>query len=572
MATQSPDVSIPMQEIKPIASPPTPTETAQVPVVDQDTAGIVAQITQLAEQATNSSVATDGIAQIATLDEAADSPSTPDQKGNEIIYDDPHQDPLILETEKQILRATNFDSQVVNNDRTAGLDSYSNVWQRVNARENIHGWNDFIDKNPDKAKAYAERGHPGLKQVFEGRERLRQHNENQQRIEAARPKTIQEDATFRAFMDNPRDGLNTRVWSDVPRSESLTGQQYDEKARSIRAQMELEFRAQHPEVWAQFHSDPSREKTPDGVKPPTTTQDGSIMSSVEEDDSLQNPKEEVQINPPLYEAEQVQSEEEIGYRIKKQIPDAAQALDHDDLEKRRQELKTRPQIGSVALTDTLVGVDQSSKFAWVPTDKIVGKTWENPDGWASEIEARKGRVVQVAGEIINSGGDQKVMEHVFHINKAGERIKLTAINGPSGPMYYVDDGTHRVSACMAAGLTEIPCDIKNITYPLEQIALNGEQVEDWRIKIARGLIDGEINEHTDAKGNKMQKLVVKSEVLPWIRTTAQHNLLKISRIYEKLYPGSLDNLKIPRDALIDPVANNYFMLGRWEEWTQSHPK
>lgn len=33
-----------------------------------------------------------------------------------------------------------------------------------------------------------------------------------------------------------------------------------------------------------------------------------------------------------------------------------------------------------------------------------------------------------------------------------------------------------------------------------------------------------------------------------------------------MYPGTLDNLPIPKEALLDPVANNYFMAGRWQEW------
>jgi len=279
-------------------------------------------------------------------------------------------------------------------------------------------------------------------------------------------------------------------------------------------------------------------------------------------------KETMQAVAPKYEIKPVGSAEEVNQRIRKQVTDAMKALTMDDLEKRRLELKSRPQIGSVALTDSLVGVDQQSIFKWVPTDKIVGRTWETPDSWASEIEARKGRVVRVAEEIIGSNGNPEVMEHVFHIKKAHERIKLTAIDGPAGPMYYVDDGTHRVSASMVAGLSEIPCDVKAVSYPLEQIATNDNevQVEDWRIKIELGLIDGQIQDSMDSHGKKIKKLVVRSKVLPWIRTTSQHGLLTISRIYENLYPGSLDNLKVPREALIDPVANNYFMLGRWEEW------
>jgi hypothetical protein len=60
--------------------------------------------------------------------------------------------------------------------------------------------------------------------------------------------------------------------------------------------------------------------------------------------------------------------------------------------------------------------------------------------------------------------------------------------------------------------------------------------------------------------------VVEKEVVPWIRTTSQAEMIQISRMYERLYPGAFDKLDIPRDALVDPIANNHFMAGRWKEW------
>lgn len=271
------------------------------------------------------------------------------------------------------------------------------------------------------------------------------------------------------------------------------------------------------------------------------------------------------------EVKAVTSEQEVTQRIQEQVTKSMKGLSLEDIEQRRQELKARPQLGSVALSDTLVGIDQQPTFAWVQTDKIAGRTWEQPDSWASEIESRKGRIAQVGKEITDSAEHPENIEHVFHPQKSNERIKLTAIDGPQGPIYYVDDGTHRVAAGMAVGLSEIPCDVKKVAYPLEQVTSDTYKAEDWQRKIELGLIDGQIQDVQTSNGETIKRLNVRSEVLPWIRTTSQADLIKISRAYEQMYPGSLDNLKIPKQALLDPIANNYYMAGRWDEWIRMNP-
>ena len=139
-------------------------------------------------------------------------------------------------------------------------------------------------------------------------------------------------------------------------------------------------------------------------------------------------------------------------------------------------------------------------------------------------------------------------------------------------MYSVDDGSHRVAGAKAAGLHEIPCDVKRIKYPLERMTNNGNDIADWQRKIDLGLIQGKVETLQNSDGKISYKLTVQKEVLPWIRTTSQSDLIKISRVYERMYPNSLDNLDVPRDALIDSIANNYFMAGRWNEWEEKFSK
>lgn len=275
-------------------------------------------------------------------------------------------------------------------------------------------------------------------------------------------------------------------------------------------------------------------------------------------------------NVRVVEHRSVTSGQEIQQALQKQIPVEMSQMNDNILDQRRQKLAERPILSSGALRDAAVGASEQPTFAWVRTDKIVGMAQIRSGGWSSEIEARKGRVVKVAREIIESGEHPENTEHIFHADKKSERIKVTAISGPNGPMYLVDDGTHRVSGAMVAGLTEIPCDVSEIRYPINQTTTDSGEALDWQNKIRLGLIDGSVEEYTSPNGVKMNRLTVKSETVPWIRTHSQADLIKVSLVYEKLYPGSLDKLKIPRDALVDPIANNFYMAGRWDEWVTQH--
>lgn len=275
-----------------------------------------------------------------------------------------------------------------------------------------------------------------------------------------------------------------------------------------------------------------------------------------------------ELQPKPNELETVKSEEEIAQRLKEQIPQYTKEATDEELDARRQTLREKPQLSGFTLKDTLVGLPQETQFAWVQVDKIVGRSMKTQDGWSDEIAARQGRVVQVARNLINSNAQN--IEEIFHPARPMERIKITQIPGPSGPMYYVDDGTHRVSGAMTAGLKEIPAEVKKISYPLEDIApidpdKQSYQIYEWEKLIELGLVDGKVVDHVFSDGTKGKKLIVQKEVLPWIRSS-QGDLIEISHVYEQLYPGSLDNLPIPKEALLDPIANNFYRAGRFEEW------
>ena len=78
-------------------------------------------------------------------------------------------------------------------------------------------------------------------------------NEKAERKRKERESTrLEYNEIFKSFMNDPVDGLNARIWRGVPREESLTGHQYDEKKAIIYPQMIREFAQKHPDVWAKY--------------------------------------------------------------------------------------------------------------------------------------------------------------------------------------------------------------------------------------------------------------------------------------------------------------------------------
>lgn len=231
-------------------------------------------------------------------------------------------------------------------------------------------------------------------------------------------------------------------------------------------------------------------------------------------------------------------------------------------------LEQQPVVDSKIFKDAEYGLEDEPMLLWVQTDKIVGRPSADSfqDGWAHEYERRAGRIQEISAEL--SSEKPLSVERVFHINNKEQRIQLAAYDGPEGPMYDVRDGSHRVAGTMRAGIVEFPASVRRVRFEFSFVGRNEDQAFDIRKKIELGLIQGEVSEQQDEQGKKYFVYTIKNEIVPWLHTTSQKDLIKISRTYEKLYPGALEKLPIPRDILVDPVANNYYMARRWGEWEQ----
>jgi hypothetical protein len=237
----------------------------------------------------------------------------------------------------------------------------------------------------------------------------------------------------------------------------------------------------------------------------------------------------------------------------------------EDTEARMAQLAKEPVIdGDKHLREAITGLEPESHFEWIPTDKIVG-TWGFRDkGWATEFSERKGRLKEVAKEIL----DGKV-EEVFHPTKeTNQRIRLISIPGPAGNIYLAADGSHRVGAAKMLELGKIPCEVQSVTYPRNIETIDESQAENWQRSIDLGLIKGTV-QTTEYQGKKLYTLTVEEEVVPWISADSW-SAAKVSQLYEQLYPGSLDDLQVPKEVLTNFAANNAYHSDHWEEWKQRY--
>lgn len=205
------------------------------------------------------------------------------------VYENPADDPAIREVEETITRITNRDVEQIQKGmwgESAARESsgmgYGDVWTREFNRVYMQQWDNFLSRYPEKAEAYRDKFEP-IKIAFDRQERLRQYREQREREERERIKTIDDDPIFRDFMDNPQTGLNARVWEGVSREESLTGQQYDAKAKVIREQMMREFASQHPDIAAQYGVEVAKAEKPQEAttETPETAQPAEAEERIE---------------------------------------------------------------------------------------------------------------------------------------------------------------------------------------------------------------------------------------------------------------------------------------------------
>ena len=265
----------------------------------------------------------------------------------------------------------------------------------------------------------------------------------------------------------------------------------------------------------------------------------------------------------------VSSNEEISQKSVVSYIQTEKAAGTLNAESDYEKLKAEPVIDTKNFYDVEPSRTEKSSFELVDTEKIVGRPNADnyEDGWAHEYNERQGRIGEIVDQINNPENEAGV-ERIFHTeDQPGDRIKLASYEGPAGPIYSVFDGTHRVAGVKASGLEKMPAEVFRTEYPYEKTTANKEEVADWQDKIDRGFITGSI-ETVETEDGERSVLKVENEVLPWIRAQSQNDIFKINQIYEKQYPGALEQVGFPKETLTDRTALWAYMDGNFDQWKQ----
>lgn len=234
-------------------------------------------------------------------------------------------------------------------------------------------------------------------------------------------------------------------------------------------------------------------------------------------------------------------------------PDLAQ----DVLVERQRELQSRPHLGSHTLMHAIVHPDQhKSRFAWIEVDKVIGRQSFLGGDWSTEMPSKTGKITALARSLSNPTPDD--VEQLFRIKQKDEPIIAIAINGPAGPIYYIEDGTHRTVAAMVLGLKYIPVNLWQIGYPLVDSTYNKDLIGQWRTKLSQGYITGNLDtvKKPGEKGPILKtNLNVTNEVLPWARCPNGRGR-EISRVYTQVYPDSLNPDQYPIGQIFPTPQRN----------------
>ena len=166
----------------------------------------------------------------------------------------PNAHPLIEELEKNILKKTNTDPRVVEaarEGRVQGLGGHGELWNRAFNHYYRQGWDSFIQIHPELAQRYKD--YEPITKAYE-RQEYQRELDGQRKQPPPKPRSLQEDPQYRAFIDHAQTGLNARVWEGVSPSEPLTGKEYGERAKIIRGQMDQQFTSKRPDIVRKYNN------------------------------------------------------------------------------------------------------------------------------------------------------------------------------------------------------------------------------------------------------------------------------------------------------------------------------
>ncbi len=244
-----------------------------------------------------------------------------------------------------------------------------------------------------------------------------------------------------------------------------------------------------------------------------------------------------------------------------QIPQELRTTTDEELKRKQAELTTLPYMRGIDAEVILLESGEDLGFQMAKTNKIAGSISPVFKDWSSEIESRKGRAVDVAKRLLNPG--EFGIEQTFHLQEPIKAIRLKKIDGPNGPIYFVEDGTHRVSGVKLLQMKSIPARVEDMTSISSVETSAGELKREWQRRIKAGLIDGDISERPNGSKTTYY-LKIKNQALPWMSLPGP-TFTKFCQTYKRLYPDFPNGLKtlkgvdITSQDLSSSEAFGYFM-------------
>ena len=223
--------------------------------------------------------------------------------------------------------------------------------------------------------------------------------------------------------------------------------------------------------------------------------------------------------------------------------------------------------------------ESEQNFRLVQIDQIVGGVSPSFETWGAEYSARAGRHIEVIKTLINGiiskvvSTCDRAINRVFHITdrKYEERIRLGEMAGIKGfgSIYWVLDGTHRVSVCKVLQLKQIPARVKTITPDSKLSSRELKSIKWWQSLAKAGLLYITEIQSASPWGLAIHSCgVLSTPPLPWIVwCNSVEEFVALNQIYEALYPESFkqvlstkDNSQIPEEVLLN-IENLRKFLG-----------
>ena len=203
-------------------------------------------------------------------------------------------------------------------------------------------------------------------------------------------------------------------------------------------------------------------------------------------------------------------------------PEAPKAVDVAALKEKHQAMKELPYTKTSVLTENFSGKPAGQERVLVSTIVATPRL----DNWGDEYHQdwTKGELSSVEAMAVDLSEDPEKFW------QESDPVKLTKVNGPKGPLYSVEDGSHRVAAAKLADVLEVPAEVGDLTDRKEFSTPDEVTKSWWEALIHRGAIKGRI----EKKNSSYQLLLEETPELPWIVRTPRH-FVEINRVYQQVY-------------------------------------